>query len=242
MNKNTIKSHAFTLIELLVVIAIIGLLMAIITPALKKAKEQARLVICSSNNRQIAMATQVYAEGNDDLIPSNTAWNYDIARAESGGYWTGIGLLYRDGLIEAYDVFYCPSDKRRKPDTDYPDDNLKTIFPSSTEKPQWRIVSSTQYRIGMLCWPDEKIKTAKLRGSTGIVGDAASWASKEEERLFVSHKDRCVYSYIDGHVEEIKLWPSENGPTAEWWKHWIDQTEFQDHWPIPNGVIPECPY
>ncbi|MEN8127322.1 MAG: type II secretion system protein [Planctomycetota bacterium] len=63
------RQKAFTLIELLVVIAIIALLLSIITPALRKAKEQARLVVCGSNQRQIVQGTLVYQADNDQSLP-----------------------------------------------------------------------------------------------------------------------------------------------------------------------------
>lgn len=250
MNKKSIKIHGFTLIELLVVIAIIALLMAVIMPALTKAKEQARMVMCASNNRQITLAVKVYADSNDDLIPSNELgrydFNYDIARSESGGYWTNMGRLYRDGIIEAYEVFFCPSDKVRKPNVDYgivSGGPLKTVFPLPSARPAWRIVGSYQYRIGRFSWRDERIRTAKLRSTTGIVGDAASFAKSATQKLFITHKDRCNYSYIDGHAEKIKLWPAYSDPDSIWWLHWIDQTSFRpDIYPFPDGNIPDCPW
>lgn len=54
------KTKAFTLIELLVVIAIIGLLLAIIMPALKRAKEFGMRVVCSNNLKSVGTANEMY--------------------------------------------------------------------------------------------------------------------------------------------------------------------------------------
>lgn len=60
------KKRAFTLIELLVVVAIIALLIAILMPALGRARESARRAMCSSNLKQVATALNVYATENGD--------------------------------------------------------------------------------------------------------------------------------------------------------------------------------
>ena len=65
------RKKAFTLIELLVVIAIIALLLSIIVPAIKKAKEQARLIVCRSNLHQWAFAVQAYTADNDGNLLSS---------------------------------------------------------------------------------------------------------------------------------------------------------------------------
>jgi len=66
------KQKGFTLIELLVVIAIIALLLAVITPALRKAREAAWNVICRNNLRHYGLAGQMYTEENDSMFPN--AW------------------------------------------------------------------------------------------------------------------------------------------------------------------------
>jgi prepilin-type N-terminal cleavage/methylation domain-containing protein len=59
----------FTLIELLVVISIIALLMAIMLPALGRARDLARASVCASNQKQIIYALLTYASDNDDRMP-----------------------------------------------------------------------------------------------------------------------------------------------------------------------------
>ena len=64
---------AFTLIELLVVIAIIAVLMAILFPALNRAREQGRRAVCLSNLKQLALAWTMYADENNDKIVNGEA-------------------------------------------------------------------------------------------------------------------------------------------------------------------------
>lgn len=61
--------NAFTLIELLVVVAIIALLISILVPAMGRAKEQARMVVCLSNMKQLALAFLLYTEDFDGHLP-----------------------------------------------------------------------------------------------------------------------------------------------------------------------------
>lgn len=63
------KNEGFTLIELLVVIAIIALLLSIITPALNKAKEQAKFIICQNNLRSYGVIGVMYTSENDGVFP-----------------------------------------------------------------------------------------------------------------------------------------------------------------------------
>lgn len=114
---------AFTLIELLVVISILAILMAIIVPALRKARETAKATICKSNMRGVGLAVQMYLTDNPQRLadPANAngfLW-YDgrgtLRNTRDGSaYW---GVVYADYLKDTK-LFGCPS-LRRVPELIY---------------------------------------------------------------------------------------------------------------------------
>jgi prepilin-type N-terminal cleavage/methylation domain-containing protein/prepilin-type processing-associated H-X9-DG protein len=73
------RRKAFTLIELLVVIAIIAILMAVLMPALNRAREQGKRIACLNNVKQMALTWNLYADDHADrLVMGCTGTSYEL--------------------------------------------------------------------------------------------------------------------------------------------------------------------
>ncbi len=98
------RRAAFTLVELLVVIGIISVLIAMLLPALNKARESAQTVSCLSNVRQLMQGIMMYANDNKGYLP--------ICEFETGAdpfvEWSGLLGAREYGYIKNPDVFICP--------------------------------------------------------------------------------------------------------------------------------------
>jgi prepilin-type N-terminal cleavage/methylation domain-containing protein len=112
----------FTLIELLVVIAVIALLLAVIVPALKKAKSMALRLTCTSNLHQVGLAMHCYATMYDNFLPA--------PEVPSVGDWLiDIPEVAADFIYDQYDTIefmYCPANSLKE----YNSDELRDYYES----------------------------------------------------------------------------------------------------------------
>jgi prepilin-type N-terminal cleavage/methylation domain-containing protein len=94
------SGSGFTLIELLVVISIIGLLVALLLPAVQSAREAARRIQCSNNLRQLGLAVNSYHDSHGAIPPSGTNFSMKarlLSFIEQGPVYNSLNMSVSDG-------------------------------------------------------------------------------------------------------------------------------------------------
>src|SRR5580704_4317755 len=115
--------RGFTLVELLVVIGIIALLISILLPALNKARQQANLVACSSNLRNIGQLVFEYAAENKGYLPYGTGEVFAPNSTTNTEYWAfndTLSLMVQNNPIGPNQPHETASDLGIFQDTDAP--------------------------------------------------------------------------------------------------------------------------
>ena len=106
-------TNGFTLVELLAVVGIISVLVALLLPALGRAREQARTVVCASNLRQIGLGFVMYATENGQWFPFHADWTAE--HPEDWIHWQAARDV-RHSAVARYlgdfkaELFRCPTD------------------------------------------------------------------------------------------------------------------------------------
>jgi len=248
---------AFTLIELLVVIAIIAILMAVLMPALKRAREGGKRASCLSNLKQLTLAWSMYADENDDRLV-NGATGFSNATTSWGTHAKELSWIdgfhpndydaqkqdIRRGALFPYlrndDIYQCPTGRRGQALT------YSIMFSMNAVNHPWV----------------QGVKGAHVKKRTEIVPNLASRLVLIDEGYMTSdayavyyhleqwfdnppvrHGDGATVSFADGHVEHWRWRGTETIKHARDFENrdpqvgWVPQTDqgFQDLYKTQRG-------
>jgi prepilin-type N-terminal cleavage/methylation domain-containing protein/prepilin-type processing-associated H-X9-DG protein len=224
------KRNGFTLVELLVVIGIIAVMIAILLPALNKARQAAQSVACLSNMRQLGVLINAYAienrgygphtgglppEGSQPLNPTNGGW---ASRLALWGFPTAAEALTTDAKAREFytqgagRIFKCPMS------TNEPTGFLQKDYLGNSSV----LGRYSQVAAGVWDFDPGAVPLTRVRRSSERLLLAERWQGGLHRPLpdFVQsptqpsgdpgvfpHSGGRNYLFLDGHAERIEKFP-----------------------------------
>ena len=199
------------MIELLVVIAIIGILAAMLLPALAKAKEQAMRAKCTGNFKQILLSTHLYVNDNNDFLPY-TSWSSDTFNVPNWAYMrvatnrpdhtVTLGQLWPYHTEKL--LYWCPLDRTntaffRARDMQVCSYMMNAAVSAYTTGPPgrpWGTYKMTQFQSHyMLYWEADEKQPSNYDNV----------ASRPDEGVTRRHNEGCVMGMFGGQTEYVKF-------------------------------------
>jgi len=192
----------FTLIELLVVISIVALLIALLLPALSRARENAQNIGCMSNQRQVMIATRLYVDENEGYFPRGADRSFHL-----DSWWPVTLQQY----LGSYDAFQCAKTFVSTPWNTYVANGCNWMFYAGDREPHvWDgrhlTVEGKQIAVG-------PTNISEVRNPSNVVGIfettrdwsgeydqvwANYWPTPEQKQKAADFQDKWVYGLVGG--------------------------------------------
>lgn len=244
INSRKFTSHGFTLVELLVVIAIIGVLVALVVPAITSAIERANQAKCKSNLRSIALAMITFADDHNGYLPGSFGpgsgpedWQKSFMGNEvaipggpGAGYW-GQSSNFTGTLVpylpvdpdNARTIYRCPSLRQGQIGTGEGSNGMFDYL--MVQSFAGAMISRIPTRA--VIFPGQSGRERELGTPLVVEGDAKYFMNassiapgySNQDRIGTHHDDFAgFYATIDGRVEEIRSQGNNEGPEALDWR------------------------
>jgi prepilin-type N-terminal cleavage/methylation domain-containing protein len=245
------KQKAFTLIELLVVIAVIAMLMGILMPALRAARNQAGRSVCTSHARQLMMCIQFYAGDNDGRThnsPNQGLWDNafenpavvtEYEQDDGNAYW---GIAYKR-YAKSKEIFHCPSHIRVD---DWPENGWGVTYQVFFKYCSYGIngyIANKKINYAfkrpheVIAFQDHIEQKLEVRSDSFTTSDGANinltqWRNGGTMGDFPDAVDECfrhqrqsVTAWLDGSVNTIRLTEGADVP-----RKWYTGLDNNDEW------------
>jgi prepilin-type N-terminal cleavage/methylation domain-containing protein len=188
------RRRGFTLIELLVVVAIIAILAALLLPALARAKDSARRVVCISNLRQVGYVYHLYTQDYNNRLPSDDMLGKSNYRAVTDPF--GLPIFF-GGYLQTNRLWLCPVGRKSLDvyGDNYAWSRAQNVIGTGGSDAAFATMSSTFVVWDNYCYASPSIYGGpETTGGPNVIPQSLWYyphsKGKRVERL-----------YLDGHVE-----------------------------------------
>jgi prepilin-type processing-associated H-X9-DG protein/prepilin-type N-terminal cleavage/methylation domain-containing protein len=230
MKHRTSRNAAFTLIELLVVIGIISMLIALLLPSLVKAREQAKMVACMSNLRQIGQACLSYATENKGYgVPAG--YDNPADDTKTHDWWFTVlavagnapkSYLTDDARVVYTSMFYCPSSRLEENPSrplDYPKVWKSSVLALDPATGLSKYISCSYGMNGSHAYKKYQFPALHLPGEIPPSGVADTTSPLYNSMVplrssKVKNAAKMVY-VVDGYTIDFSVWNATYRPTYD---------------------------
>ncbi len=196
--------RGFTLVELLVVVSILALLISILLPSLKRARESARYSLCACQLREIGHALELYAQTHRDCYP--TAESHDD-KSGAENWWENsafLGILNLTPRPQERSIVTCPGDLEPNRCVDGSPKDCWASYGANTSAFGMRRGRSKRGRQkSQIQFPAQTLAFCDVLGDP-FAPHTVGWQGCVNNNFSFPHIGRCTVVYVDTHMGWIR--------------------------------------